>query len=97
MGAQHLAAILQMIGIVFHERRAALESLTHDLHGTHQGCSLPITLRSKAVAVSHQPLHCNSWELSQSVQVLERIGESTRLVFFQEMAQSDFNSRRFQQ
>ena len=65
----------QVIGVVFHERRAAFKAAAHHLHGPDQRRGLPVPLCPEAVAAAHQTLHRQAGQLRQPVQVLERGGE----------------------
>src|SRR2546430_6122415 len=75
MGAEDPAAISQIVGVVLHERRSALETVTHDLHGPHKRRRFPVAFRAESISIGHQTLHGNSWKLRQAVQVLKRVGE----------------------
>ena len=78
MSTQYLAAISQMIGVILHKRRAALQTMTHDLYGANKSCGFPVPLSAEAVSIGHKPLRCNSGELAQAMQVLKSVGEGMR-------------------
>src|SRR5580704_2449565 len=94
VSAEDLSAILEMIGIVLHERRAAGKPSAHNLNGAHQSCGLPIPFSAKAVSVGHETLHGNSGKLRKAMQVLESVGESVRACVLEEVPQSDLDPGR---
>ena len=94
--AQHLhPRRIQVIGVILHEGRAAVQSGAHDLHGAQQRGGLPVAFRAKAVAIRHQPLRGQSRQLCQSVQILERRGEALEIALFEEAPHPDFDPRGF--
>jgi hypothetical protein len=64
---------VEMVGVIFHERRAARQAGGHHLHRPHQGAGLPIAFGPEAVAFGHEPLHREAGQLLQPVQVLEGV------------------------
>src|SRR5271166_3985773 len=77
----------QMIGVVFHERGAARQSLAHDLHGAYQGRGLPVALGAESVTLGHQSLRPKTRKLPQSMQVFERRREALEAASPQKGAQ----------
>src|SRR5207248_11361588 len=75
VSAEDPAALSQIVGVVLHERRSALETVTHDLHGPHKRRRFPVAFRAESISIGHQTLHGNSWKLRQAVQVLKRVSE----------------------
>ena len=67
MRAQHLSAVSEVIGVIFHERSATVQTVAHDFHGPHQSSGLPIALGAEAVAVAHEALHSDTGKLLQAV------------------------------
>src|SRR5215472_5265486 len=86
-----------MIGVVLHEGGSAFQSLAHHLRGADQSGGLPVSFGSKAVTVRHQPLHGDSGKLFETVQILERVGESMGSSVLEEVPQPEFNPGSFTQ
>ena len=60
-----------MIGVILHERRAAVESARHDFHRAHQRGGFPVAFAGETVAVGHQPLRREAGQLHQAVQIFK--------------------------
>ncbi len=76
VGTEHgRQRLTQVVGVVLHERRAALEALAHDLEDADERGRLPITLGAETVALCHQPLRTDARQLFQPTEVLERVRE----------------------
>jgi hypothetical protein len=71
-----LVARLQMIGVILHERRAALEAARHDFHRADERGGFPIAFAGETVAVRHQALRREAGQLHQTVQIFKRRGET---------------------
>ena len=56
----------EMVGVVLHEGRAALEPRRHDLHGPHESRGLPVALGAEAVAVGHEALDGEAGQLASA-------------------------------
>ena len=63
---------IEVIGVILHERGAALQAGGHDFHRAHQRAGLPVAFGAEAIAVGHQPLRRNARQLRQPVQDLQR-------------------------
>ncbi len=88
-----VAALVEVVGVVLHERHAARQAVGHDLHRPDHGGGLPVALRTEAVAVAHQPLDGEAGQLGQPVQVLEGVGEGDEPAVGQERAQPELDAR----
>ena len=95
--AQDFAAVSQIVGVVFHERRSTGQAGAHHLHGANQRGGLPVSFGAKAVSIGHQALHGDAGKLREAVQVFECIGESSEVAVREEMPKSQFDSCCFSQ
>ena len=66
-----VAAGVEVVGVVLHERDAAGQPAGHDLHRADHRRGLPVALGAEPVAVAHEPLDGQPGELRQAVEVLE--------------------------
>src|SRR5205814_7371423 len=92
MSTEDPAALSQIVGVVLHERRSALETVTHDLHGPHKRRRFPVAFRAESISIGHQTLHGDSWKLRQAVQVLKRVGECLGASVLKKIPQPQLNS-----
>src|SRR3954453_16482395 len=89
---EHLATVLEMIGVIFHERGSAFQTRRHYLHRANEGGSLPVALASKSIAVRHQALYGNTGQLFQSVQVFEIVRKRRETAFGEKLSQAQLNA-----
>ena len=91
---QHLRVVrVEVVGVVLHERRAALEARAHHLQDPEQRRRLPVALRSEPVTVGHEPLDGDPRKLLQPVQVLERVGERREASGLEQRPQASLDPR----
>ncbi len=94
MRAEHLHAVgSQVVGVIFHERRAVGQPGGHHLHRAHQRGGFPVALAAEAVAFRHQALNGQAGQLRQAVQILKGIGEALEVAILQECAQAGLDAR----
>ena len=95
VGAEHLRARgAEVVRVVLHERRAAVEADRHRLDDADERGGLPVALAPEAVAVGHEPLRRDARELAQRAEVLERVGERAEAALLEERAQAELDARR---
>ncbi|CAB4917609.1 unannotated protein [freshwater metagenome] len=82
----------EVVGVVLHEGRTALQSLGHHLHAAQQHRRLPVALAAEAVTVGHQSLHRQSRQLTQPAEVLEVGGERLEPAVGEELPHSRFDA-----
>ena len=86
---------IKVIGVIFHERRTAFEPFAHDFHNARHRRSLPVALGTETVAGGHQPLHSQTGQLFESVQIFEGGGERFESALFKKRAHPDFDTGLF--
>ena len=85
---------LEVIGVIFHERGAAIQPLRHHLQRAQQRGRLPVALGAESIASRHQTLRGQARQLRQAVQIFECCGESGEVAFLQELRQPELDPRR---
>src|SRR5439155_16120879 len=57
VSAEDPAAISQIVGVVLHERRSTLETVTPDLHGPHHRRRFPVVFRAESIPTAPHTFH----------------------------------------
>src|ERR1019366_10079391 len=83
---QHLGWGQEIVRVVLHERTASVEARSHHLDDAHKDRRLPVTFRSEAVAILHQPLHGDTGKLAERAEILESVGEGLKTASLKEGA-----------
>ena len=97
MRPQHLGWGQEIVRVVLHERTAAVEARGHHLDDAHKHRRLPVTFRSEAVAILHQPLHGDTGKLAERAEILESVGEGLKTASLKEGAEPNLDPRRLKE
>ena len=83
----------QIVSIILQERSSLciLHTFSHDLHQTHHGCGLPVSLRTESVSLLHQSLNGKARQLLQGTQIAEMGHDGMVIFLLQEAFEADLN------
>ncbi len=87
----------QVVRVVLHERRAALEPGAHHLADANERGRLPVALARESVAVCHQALHGEPRQLPEAAEILEGVREGQERAVLEEPAQAGLDPGRVPQ
>ena len=84
---------MEMIGVILHERRAALEAARHDFHRAEQRGGLPVAFGAEAVTIGHQALDARPGNCFKPCKSSNVVVKPLKLPFAKKCAQAEFDAR----
>src|SRR5438552_1192743 len=84
-----------MVGVILHERRAALEAARHDLHRADERTRLPVAFAAETKASGHHALRADARQLREAVQIFKGVGVALEAAGSEKLMDAQFDARRF--